>query len=657
MTVRAGSVFATAAIAAAVVTAAGGAALAADPPLATEGAEDVAAIPKGGGGSRCLFCHARPDFAEKARSDGTKGLFVDATEFSYSVHGKRNCWECHADADVLPHRKDLDRVQCRRCHYVGNTVGAPQSRRYKQYQESVHGRLAATGDTRAPLCQDCHGTHAVRPSDDPTSKVHRRSIPEDCGRCHAAPRKAYDDGIHGVEHAKGNPDAPVCTDCHSEHEIRRHDDPGSRVFVTHVPEACGRCHEDQQVMNRYGIDAKQVATYKSSFHGVALKFGMLRVANCQSCHDHHAVLPDEDPRSPVNVTNLAATCGKPGCHPGASENFARGRIHISAHEESAGKVYWVALAFKWLTISVIAGLVLHIGADLARRGIERRRRGKGSGHGHRDGGEGVAAALGTRVQRLDLFVRIQHGSMAISVILLILTGVPVKFHETAWAVSVMSVVGGLEVTGFVHRVAATILMAVAAAHLIYITATLHGRFNFREMLPGPGDLRDAIHNIGYFLGARKERPAFPRFSYLEKFDYWAVYWGVVVMAGGGLVLWFETRAMSFMPKEWVDISKEMHSDEAMLATLAIVIWHMFNAHFNPDKFPMNKVFWHGWTDVGELLHEHPKELVAMLRKGEVRRALVEEVARTDARARAVLDEAFPPADPGAPTPMAPEGED
>ena len=120
---------------------------------ATDGAPAVAAIPLDAGNRRCLFCHAREDFRDKVRADGRKGLFVDAVEFGQSVHGKRNCWECHADADVVPHKKGLERVQCVRCHYVGNTVGAPESRRYKQYQESVHGRLAASGDARAPLCQ------------------------------------------------------------------------------------------------------------------------------------------------------------------------------------------------------------------------------------------------------------------------------------------------------------------------------------------------------------------------------------------------------------------------------------------------------------------------------------------------------------------------
>ncbi len=607
--------------------------------IATDGVPSGAVIPSDGGNRRCLFCHSREEFKDKARSDGRKGLFVDTEAFGASVHGKRNCWECHADADVVPHKKGLERVQCVRCHYVGNTVGAPESRRYKQYQESVHGRLAASGDARAPLCQDCHGTHEVRPADDPTSRVHRKNLPDDCGRCHSRSKAEYLEGLHGQQAAKGNVDAPVCTDCHSEHEIQRPSDPTSKVFSTHIPEACGRCHEDQQVMDRYGLNAKNVATFKSSFHGVALKFGVTKVANCTSCHEHHRILPPDDPRSTVSPVRVPETCGKAECHPGASANFARGKMHVSSHDESSGKIYWIARAFMLLTISVMAGLVLHIALDLLRRWLNRRR-GKKDGHHHPKPGSRLAEILATPVRRLDLFVRIQHANMAIACILLIFTGIPVKFHESAWAASLMSVIGGLTVTSVIHRLAATQLILVSLTHLFYIIFTRPGRYNFWNMLPGPSDLEDVFHNISYFLGFKKDKPRFPRFSYLEKFDYWAVYWGCVVMILSGAVLWFQTDAMRFISKDWLDVAKEMHSDEAMLATLAIVIWHMFNAHINPDKFPMNKVFWNGWTNIGELLEEHPKELISLLRKGRVKRELLEEIQGHDPTAAAVLVEAF-----------------
>ncbi|NOZ02509.1 MAG: hypothetical protein GXP54_11545, partial [Deltaproteobacteria bacterium] len=554
--------------------------------VAVAGPPSVAAAPDHGENKRCFLCHGREDFKEKVRQDGRKGLFVDIYSFAASIHGKRQCRECHADAAEIPHIKGLKRVKCTRCHYVGNVVGAPQSRRYKQYRESVHGRLAAAGDTRAPWCQDCHGTHEIRPADDPTSRVHHGNIPDDCGKCHQKERREYGQSIHAQLLAKGDDNAPVCTDCHSEHSIMKPDNPASTVYASRIPENCARCHENGQLMKRYGINAQQIATFKSSFHGVALKFGVMRVANCTSCHNAHKVLPPEDPASTVNPANLPKTCGKATCHPGATANFARGKLHISAHEESAGNVYMVATAFKWLTILVMAGLVLHILLDLGRHLINRRRRrrgGKSGVHAAIDKHPEIADRLEQPFTRLDLFVRIQHACMAVSVILLAITGIPVKFHETAWAASVMNAVGGLEVTAWVHRLAATILIAVSGAHVVYISLTRAGRRNFREMLPALRDIRDLLHNILYFMGFREHRPFFGRFSYLEKFDYWAVYWGIVVMVGSGLVLWFETFFMQVMPKEMVDIAKEMHSDEAMLATLAIVIWHFYNAHFNPDK--------------------------------------------------------------------------
>lgn len=619
------------------------ASLLASPIIVAAQTPPVAAGPAVEGNRRCFFCHGREEFKEKKRRDGRKGLYVAAGEFRASIHGKRLCRECHADAVQIPHVAGLERVQCTRCHFVGNVVGAPESRRYRQYEESVHGRLAASGDVRAPWCQDCHGTHEIRPADDTESQVHRTNIPDDCGRCHEKPKREYDRSIHAGLLAEGNMDTPVCTDCHSEHQIRRPGDPDSTVHPSHVIASCARCHEDEQIMKRYGQDVKTVATFKGSFHGVALKFGMLQVASCTSCHSYHAVIPKEDPRSTVHPSNLAKTCGKVGCHPGATDNFAKGRIHISAKDRSAGTVYWVATGFTYLTVSVMAGLVLHILLDLGGHFLRRRRR-DGQETGSTDDEQeeaGLETILATPLKRLDPFVRVQHFCMAVSVILLVVTGIPVKFHEAGWAVSMMDALGGLTVTGWVHRLAAAILIAVSVAHVLYITLAARGRRNFLSMFPRPADARQLFQNLAYFVGLREERPFFDRFSYLEKFDYWAVYWGIVIMVGSGLVLWFETAFMQFVPKEMVDIAKEMHSDEAMLATLAILIWHFYNAHFNPDKFPMNPVFWHGRTNLEDMLEEHPMELAKRVRHGRVDRRLLDAVADRVPRAREVLEVAFP----------------
>ncbi len=210
-------------------------------------------------------------------------------------------------------------------------------------------------------------------------------------------------------------------------------------------------------------------------------------------------------------------------------------------------------------------------------------------------------------ERLSLNLRLQHGLMALSVIFLILTGIPLKFHEYALARAIIGLFGGPDTSPIVHRVAATGLAIVAVWHMLYIVLTREGRENFKHLLPRLKDLRDAITQIRYFLGRSDERPRFDRFSYVEKFDYWAVYWGIVIMIGSGTLLWFTEFFLRYVPKWVTDIAKEAHSDEALLATLAIVIWHFYNVHLNPHKFPGNKTFITGTISAREMLEEHPLE--------------------------------------------------
>ncbi|OGF53361.1 MAG: hypothetical protein A2Z21_07945 [Candidatus Fraserbacteria bacterium RBG_16_55_9] len=205
--------------------------------------------------------------------------------------------------------------------------------------------------------------------------------------------------------------------------------------------------------------------------------------------------------------------------------------------------------------------------------------------------------------------------MAVSVILLIVTGLPIKFHEAAWAQFFFRLTGGLEAVRIIHRVGASLLILVGIWHMLWLlTAT--GRRDFWLLLPRRKDLLDFFLNAKQMLGLTKERPQFGRYSYVEKFDYWAVYWGMVIMIGTGLFLWFHDLAMTYLPKYVLDIAREAHSDEAMLATLAIVIWHWYNTHFNPSAFPFNPTIFTGKIPKHRMIEEHPLEYEEMLQKRE-----------------------------------------
>ncbi|HEY4716731.1 MAG TPA: cytochrome b/b6 domain-containing protein [bacterium] len=218
--------------------------------------------------------------------------------------------------------------------------------------------------------------------------------------------------------------------------------------------------------------------------------------------------------------------------------------------------------------------------------------------------------------RFNIHFRIQHMMLFSSVILLILTGLPLKFPAFSPFAFLVDLFGGIESSRFFHRFAAVILILFMVYHTLYTILHRDGRRDFLLLLPMPKDIKDVIWNLKYFFGLSDDRPKFGRFSYVEKFDYWAVYWGCVIMIGSGALLWFQDISLMFLPKFALDASKEAHSDEAVLATLAIVIWHFYNVHFNPDKFPGSLLWLHGRIPKDEMMEEHPLEYAELMKQKE-----------------------------------------
>jgi len=211
------------------------------------------------------------------------------------------------------------------------------------------------------------------------------------------------------------------------------------------------------------------------------------------------------------------------------------------------------------------------------------------------------------VERLSLHIRLQHMVLFSSCILLIVTGLPIKFHDAAISAFLIDIMGGPGVTRILHRIGAIALTFIGVYHIYYCMVFKEGRKTFDLLIPRLQDARDAFHQIGYYLGIKKDRPLFGRFSYIEKFDYWAVYWGMVVMITSGYILWFKDWTINAFGKYVFDIGREAHSDEALLATLAIVIWHFYNVHFNPHKFPGSLTWLNGKITMEEFKEEHPLE--------------------------------------------------
>ncbi len=219
--------------------------------------------------------------------------------------------------------------------------------------------------------------------------------------------------------------------------------------------------------------------------------------------------------------------------------------------------------------------------------------------------------------RLTVSQRLQHLFMFVPFIILVLTGFPIKFaHSPFWTV-VLDGVGGIENARFIHRIAAAIMIFDFVFHVFYLFYNIiKNKMTLSEMilLPNMKDARDIIKNIKFFLFFSDERPKFHKYSYIEKFDYWAVFWGMFIMGGSGLILWFPEFFSQYIPGDFIQIAYIAHSDEALLAFLAIIIWHFYNVHFNPRVWPANKVWYKGTLTEEEMRHEHPLELEEILQK-------------------------------------------
>ena len=356
----------------------------------------------------CLRCHGDPALTRVQPGERGRTMFVDQAQLARSRHAKVACTACHVGITRLPHVPKLSRAECGGCHqreataYAGSIHGRgvakadvdvptcqrchgghdivaatdPASRvsplrqgqtcmechadakittrhpdmpnilLIRAYADSVHGQaVAKKGLAVAPSCTGCHGTHDLKPADDPGSPVHRANVAQTCGRCHQGILATYRDSIHAVALAKGVADAPTCTGCHGEHTIAAPTDPKSRVAPGNISKTCGACHGAERIVKAYGLATKREQTYADSFHGIAVKFGNVEAANCASCHGFHDIRPSSDPRSRVAKANLPATCGS--CHPGAGARFAEGRVHIEKTKESAPGVFYVRTFYIW----------------------------------------------------------------------------------------------------------------------------------------------------------------------------------------------------------------------------------------------------------------------------------------------------------------------
>lgn len=212
--------------------------------------------------------------------------------------------------------------------------------------------------------------------------------------------------------------------------------------------------------------------------------------------------------------------------------------------------------------------------------------------------------------RMSRSERIQHFFLLTSFIILVITGFWLKFPEAWWVRWIVYIIGenAFEARGIIHRVASVVLILVSVYHLLYIFFNKRGRQLVIDFLPRKKDIREFKESVLYLTGKEIDKPKFGRFSYIEKMEYWAVVWGTVIMGATGFVLWFKDFFFKYISNTGMDIATAIHYYEAILASLAILVWHFYFIFLNPDVYPMNKAWLNGFLTKEEMEKEHPLEL-------------------------------------------------
>jgi len=276
-----------------------------------------------------------------------------------------------------------------------------------------------------------------------------------------------------------------------------------------------------------------------------------------------------------------------------------------------------------LLVGTLTFALLHTGAWLIRLWLSR------------DQWKDVKAlrdkeSAGKLYRRFDRFQRTQHLLMLLSFFTLALTGMALKFSYAPWAQWISNALGGQPSMATMHRVGAIVLIAVFVVHVSSVRRKkMESGQTWKQLLTGPDsilfarrDIKDVIGSIKWFFGLGP-RPAYGRYTYWEKFDYFAVFWGVLVIGSTGFVLWFPELLTRILPGWSINVATIVHSDEALLAVGFIFTIHFFNTHFRPDKFPMDPVIFTGRMSVEELKHDKPDEYADLVRAGTLEAHLVE----------------------------------
>jgi cytochrome b subunit of formate dehydrogenase/nitrate/TMAO reductase-like tetraheme cytochrome c subunit len=587
----------------------------------------------------CLTCHdSRKEALHIATADGGKRTLaaVDAVKYAKGTHGDLQCLDCHKEiTDAAANHKiaaGAAKPNCITCHEAlwadvrKEKLTEEKSRlglvaqNIEAYKNSFHARPDKDNPSRPKAtCEDCHASHEfnVPPQGSAKRTAWHKEIPKTCGeKCHEDQYESYTGSVHGKALLdEGNVKAAVCTDCHTAHSVSN---TSTDAFKLGNVNTCGSCHKEE------------LKSYTDTYHGQVNRLGYTYTARCVDCHDSHGIKAIDDPKSKVSPKNRMKTCQKchndkkPGMHE-ATAGFVSFGPHANSHDFDKYPQMYVATKFMvGLLIFVFAFFWVHSLLWYYREWQDRK---AGKPAPHIDL-RGLALDEAKYFKRFPWGWRLAHLVFALVTMTLILTGMTALFAKSAWAPVVAATVGGPRVLGLIHRVCAASFVSIFLIHFVYVMQRLLRDRKFRwfgpdSFIPNWKDFKDCWGMFKWFFG-RGEKPRFDRWTYFEKFDYWAVFWGVNIIGWSGLMLAFPHITAQYLPGWVFNVGTVVHGEEGFLAAVFLFTVHFFNNHFRPDKLPPpDVVMFTGTQSLEEFRKDHPAYYQRLVDSGELEGYLVD----------------------------------
>ncbi len=547
-----------------------------------------------------------------------ESLHVDPTMNASAI----TCASCHTG-----HQTDMASIdqqvfkeggvynQCNVCH---------RNERHRK-ENLAHGKLMLidqNGDQAN--CTKCHVYHWNLPGLD-NDLIKHRGIK--CVNCHAEQQRQYRGSIHAKARAQGIMEAPSCVDCHGETYVKK----TSEQFTPEgIVKLCSSCHSDKDRMLKFGINTHVVEGYKETYHGKLFETGTREVkfAVCTNCHGSHTIRAPDEPESSVNRSHIVKTCQQ--CHPKANDRFVSylvhpvaatdeeleqsqefngtGRVDTTETGQNSGGGNWqkfnsiITHLMTILLVAVLGVFGIHT-AMWFQRGIRGRVKQRQKCY-----------------RRVDGFHRFLHVLVNISFLTLAFTGLPQSYAHTDLAKWLFNNVMSIQTAQRLHLIAAFITFTYFIAHVIYLIVRIR-KSGFKSLMSGPNtmvfrkkDFHDAVDHVKWFFGKGPE-PRFDRWTYWEKFDYSAVFWGVFVIGLSGLIRWQDEFFGGLLGGGIVSLADTIHKEEALLATAFIFIVHFFNTHLRASKFPMDVSIYTGRISEKEFREERSTEYERAVKNG------------------------------------------